>query len=168
MMSEKVAELYLKSMRQQLKGLKTLADRALTQVKDEELSIEIDDESNSITILMKHIAGNMTTLWTRPLAPAEEWPARHRDLEFTLTKEDTRITVNKSWNNAWEAIFKTLDGLKERDLLETMKIQGNDSALIEVLNSQYSHYAVHVGQIIFLAKHFRVRDWVSLSVPKKK
>jgi hypothetical protein len=168
MMSEKVAELYLKSMRQQLKGLKTLADRALIQVKDEELSIEIDDESNSITILMKHIAGNMTTLWTRPLAPAEEWPARHRDLEFTLTKEDTRITVSKSWNNAWEAIFKTLDGLKEKDLLETMKIRGNDSALIEVLNNQYSHYAVHVGQIIFLAKHFRVRDWVSLSVPKKR
>ena len=168
MMSEKVAEVYLKSMRQRLRGLKTLADRALSQVKDEELSIEIDDESNSITILMKHVAGNMTTLWTRPLAPAEEWPARHRDLEFTLTKEDTRIAVNKSWNNAWEAIFKTLDGLKERDLLETMKIRGNDSALIEVLNSQYSHYAVHVGQIIFQAKHFRGRDWTSLSIPKKR
>ncbi len=167
-MSEKVAELYLKNMRQQLRGLKTLADRALSQVKDEELSIEIDDESNSITILMKHIAGNMTTLWTRPLTPVEEWPTRHRDLEFTLTKEDTRMAVNKNWNKAWEAIFKTLDGLKVKDLMETMKIRGNDSALIEVLNSQYRHYAIHVGQIVFLAKHFRVRDWVSLSVPKKR
>jgi hypothetical protein len=167
-MGEKIAELYLKSMRQQLRGLKTLADRALSQVKDEELSVEIDDESNSITILMKHVAGNMTTLWTRPLAPAEEWPARHRDLEFTRTKEDTRTAVKKTWDNAWDAIFKTLDGLKESDLQETMKIRGNEPALIEVLNSQYSHYAVHVGQIILLAKHFRGRDWTSLSIPKKR
>jgi hypothetical protein len=78
------------------------------------------------------------------------------------------MAVDESWNKAWEAIFKTLDGLKVKNLLETMKIRGNDSALIEVLNSQYRHYAVHVGQIIFLAKHFRVRDWNSLSVPKKK
>ena len=167
-MNEKVADLYLKSMRHQLRSLKSLADRAISQVKDEELSIEIDDESNSITTLMKHIAGNMTTLWTRPLSPVEEWPARHRDLEFTLTKEDTRIKVKTRWNNAWEAIFKTLDDLKVNDLLKTMKIRGNDSALIEVLNSQYSHYAVHVGQIIFLAKHFRVRDWDTLSIPKKR
>ena len=168
MTSEEVAEVYLKSMRQELRSLKTLADRAIFQVKDEEFSIEIDDESNSIMILMKHISGNMTTLWTRPLAPAEERPARHRDLEFTHTKEDTRIAVSESWNNAWEALFKTMDGLKKRDLLASMRFHENDSPLIEVLNSQYRHYAVHVGQIIFLAKHFRVRDWNSLSIPKKR
>jgi hypothetical protein len=167
-MSEKIADLYLKSMRQQLRSLKTLADKAVVQVKDEELPIEIDDESNSITILMKHIAGNMTNLWTRPLAPIEEWPKRHRDLEFTTIKEDTRERVGETWNNAWNALFKTLDGLKLEDLSTIMTVRGRDSALIEVLNSQYSHYAVHVGQIIFLAKHFRVREWNTLSVPKKR
>ena len=168
MMGEKVAEMYLKDMRQQLRSLKNLADRALSQVKDEEFPIEIDDESNSITILMKHVAGNMTNLWTRPLAPAKEWPARHRDLEFTLTEEDTRMAVTEMWNKAWEAIFKTLDRLNEKDLLETITRYGKDSALMEVLNGQYRHYAVHVGQIVFLAKHFRVGDWNSLSVPKKR
>jgi hypothetical protein len=167
-MSEIVADLYLKDMRQQLRGLKTLADRALCQVKDEELPVEIDEESNSITILMKHVSGNMTTLWTRPLTPPEEWPARHREMEFTLTEEDTREAITERWNNAWNSLFKTLDGLKVEDLLGTMTIRGNDSALMEVLNDQYRHYAVHVGQIVFLAKHFRVREWDSLSVPKKR
>ena len=167
-MSEKVAATYLKDMRKQLRGLKTLADRALAQVKDEEFPIEIDEESNSITILMKHVSGNMTTLWTRPLAPAEEWPTRYRDLEFTLTEGDTREAVSERWNKAWGAVFKTLDGLSVEELLGTMIIRGNDSTLMEVLNGQYRHYAVHMGQIIFLAKHFRVTNWDSLSVPKKR
>ena len=167
-MSEKVAATYLEDMRQQVRGLKTLADRALSQVKDEEFPVEIDEESNSITILMKHVSGNMTTLWTRPLAPAEEWPPRNRDLEFTLTEEDTRESVTEGWNNAWNALFETLDGMKGKDLLGTMTVRGKDSTLLEVLNGQYRHYAVHVGQIVFLAKHFRVTDWDSLSVPKKR
>ena len=167
-MSEKVAAIYLKDMRKQLRSLKTLADRALSQVKDEELPLEIDEESNSITILMKHVSGNMTTRWTRPRAPVEEWPARHRDLEFTLTEEDNREAVTERWNEAWDALFKTLDGMKGEDLIATMTIRGNDSTLMEVLNGQYRHYAVHVGQIVFLAKHFRVRDWDSLSIPKKR
>ncbi len=167
-MSEKVAATYLEDMRKQVRGLKTLADRALTQVKDEEFPMELDEESNSIMILMKHISGNMTTLWTRPLAPAGEWPVRHRDLEFTLTEGDTREAVTERWNDAWSALFKTLDGLSVEGLLGTMTIRGKDSTLMEVLNGQYRHYAVHVGQIVFLAKHFRVRDWDSLSVPKKR
>ena len=167
-MSEKVAATYLEDMRQQVRGLKTLADRALSQVKEEEFPVEIDVESNSITILMKHVSGNMTTLWTRPLAPAEEWPPRHRDLEFTLTDEDNREAVTARWNEAWGALFETLDGLKAGDLLGAMTIRGKDSTLMEVLNGQYRHYAMHVGQIVFLAKHFRATDWESLSVPKKR
>ena len=167
-MSNKIADLYLKSMGQQLRNLKNLADKAVVQVKDEELPIEIDDESNSITILMKHISGNMTHRWTRPLAPIEEWPKRHRDLEFTTTEEDTRETVGETWNNAWNALFKTLDDLKMEDLSIIMTVRGKDSALMDVLNSQYSHYAVHVGQIVFLAKHFRVMEWNTLSIPKKR
>jgi hypothetical protein len=165
-MSGRVAELYLEDMRKQLRGLKTFADKALAQVKDEELPVEIDEESNSITILMKHVSGNMTTLWTRPLAPADEWPARHRELEFTSTQEDTRASLMERWENAWGALFETLDGLRVEDLVSKMTIRGNDLTLMEVLNGQYRHYAVHVGQIVFLAKHFRVTDWDSLSVPK--
>jgi len=167
-MSENVAAIYLKDMRKQLRDLKTLADRALSQVKDEEYPVEIDEESNSITILMKHVSGNMTTLWTRPLAPAEEWPTRYRDLEFTLTEEDTRDAITERWDKAWNGLYETLDGLTAEDLLGTMTIRGNDSTLMEVLNGQYRHYAVHVGQIVFLAKHFRVTNWDSLSVPKKR
>jgi hypothetical protein len=167
-MSEKVAAIYLKAIGQQSRGLKTLADRALSQVKDEELPLEIDEESNSITILMKHVSGNMTTLWTSPLAPVEEWPPRHRDLEFTYAEEDTREAVTAKWDKAWNTLFETLDRLSVEDLTSLMTIRGKDSTLMEVLNGQLRHYAVHVGQIVFLAKHFRVRDWDSLSVPKKR
>jgi len=165
-MSEKIAEKYLEDMRKQLRGLKALADRALAQLKEEELPVEIDEESNSVTILIKHVSGNMTTLWTRPLAPAEEWPARHREQEFKSTSEDTKKALTERWEKAWSALFTTLDGLSVEDLLGKMTIRGNDLTLMEVLNGQYRHYAVHVGQIVFLAKHFRVTDWDSLSVPK--
>jgi hypothetical protein len=168
MMSEKVAAIYLKDIGQQSRDLKTLADRALSQVKDEELPVEIDEESNSITILMKHVSGNMTTLWTRPLASVDEWPRRNRDLEFTYTEEDTREAVTAKWDKAWSTLFETLDGLGVENLISTMIIRGKDSTLMEVLNGQLRHYAVHVGQIVFLAKHFRVTDWDSLSVPKKR
>jgi len=100
--------------------------------------------------------------------PAEEWPTRYRDLEFTLTEEDTRDAITERWDKAWNGLYKTLDGLTAEDLLGTMTVRGNDSTLMEVLNGQYRHYAVHVGQIVFLAKHFRVTNWDSLSVPKKR
>ncbi len=167
-MSEIIAEKYLVDMRNQLRSLKNLADNALLQVKDDEFPIEIDEESNSITILMKHISGNMETLWTCPLAPVNNWPVRYRDLEFTLTGEDTRKMVTEKWTKAWEALFNTLDELKVEELLKPMTIRGEDTPLIVVLNSQYRHYAVHVGQIIFLAKHFRSKNWNSLSIPKKR
>jgi len=137
-------------------------------VKDGELPVEIDEESNSITILMKHVSGNMTTRWTRPLAPTEEWPARNRDLEFTFTEEDTREAVTERWNKAWSALFQTLDRLEVEDLIGAMTIGGKESTLMEALNGQYCHYTVHVGQIVFLAKHFRVTDWETLSIPKKR
>jgi hypothetical protein len=165
-MSEKIAEKYLEDMRKQMRGLKTLADRALAQVKEEELPVEIDEESNSVTILMKHVSGNMTTLWTRPLAPSEDWPPRYREQEFVSTTEDTREALSERWEKAWSGLFETLDGLSVKDLMGKMTIRGNDLTLMEVLNGQYRHYAVHVGQIVFLAKHFRATNWDTLSVPK--
>ena len=105
---------------------------------------------------------------TIPPTPVEEWPPRHRDLEFTYMEEDTREAITARWDEAWSALFETLSGLRVEDLISIMTIRGNDYTLMEELNIQLRHYAVHVGQIVFLAKHFRGRNWDSLSVPKKR
>ncbi|KON29832.1 hypothetical protein AC482_05500 [miscellaneous Crenarchaeota group-15 archaeon DG-45] len=162
------ASSYLRDVEQRFHGLKSLADRALSQVKDDELSVAIDEESNSIAILMKHISGNMIHRWTDPFAPPEKRPPRDRDMEFTVTEEDTKTALFERWEEAWSAFFKSLGRFDPGDLGRIVTHAGREYTLLEALNDQLVHYAGHVGQIIFLAKHFRGRDWQSLSIPRKR
>lgn len=159
---------YLKDVEKRFHGLKSLADRALSQVRDEELPVAIDEESNSVTVIMKHISGNMIHRWTDPFAPEEKKPPRDRDLEFIVTSEDTRTVIFKRWEEAWSAFFTTLSQLNSDDFERIVTHRGREYTLLEALNGQLVHYAQHVGQIIFLAKHFRGANWESLSIPRKR
>jgi len=162
------SSIYLKDVEKRFHGLKSLADRALSQVKDEELSVAIDEESNSVAIIMKHTSGNMINRWTDPFAPDEKKPPRERDSEFVVKEEDTKSVLFEKWEEAWNAFFKTLRKLEPEDLERTVTHGGKDFTLLEALNGQLVHYAQHVGQIIFLAKHFRGNEWDSLSIPRKR
>jgi hypothetical protein len=159
---------YLKDVEQRFHGLKSLAERGLSQVKDEELPVAIDEESNSITVLMKHIIGNMIYRWTDPFAPEEKRKPRQRDLEFLVKEEDTKNAVFEAWMNAWSIFFKTLSQFTPQDLGRILFYKGRQYTLLESLNGGLVHYAQHIGQIIFLAKHFRGTEWESLSIPRKR
>jgi hypothetical protein len=167
-MKTDVVSHYLDEARRQFRGNKRLADGAMAQVKDEELFVALDGEANSIAIIVKHMAGNMRSRFTDFLTTDGEKPDRHRDQEFELNPGATRQDMMGWWESGWACVFQTLDGLKPEDVMQTVTIRGEPHTVLEAINRQVAHYAYHIGQIVFLAKHFRSAEWKSLSVPRGK
>ncbi|MBX3245392.1 MAG: DUF1572 family protein [Acidobacteria bacterium] len=146
---------------------KKLAERALEQISDEEFFVQIDSESNSLALIVKHIAGNLRSRWTDFLTTDGEKPDRHRDTEFELIG-DTRHSLMQFWEHGWETLFSTLDTLSAQTLEQKVTIRGEPHTVVEAINRQLTHYSYHVGQIVFLAKHLKASDWRTLSVPRNR
>ena len=159
---------YIEEARRQLRGQKRLAEGAIAQLKDEELFRMIDPESNSIAILVKHIAGNMRSRFTDFLTSDGEKPNRFRDQEFELNAATTRDDVMRWWEEGWAQVFAALDSLKPEDVTSTVTIRGEPHTVLQAVNRQIAHYSGHIGQIIFLAKHLRANEWKTLSIPRGK
>jgi len=158
--------LYLKDVVAQFYQLKTLADRALSQVNDGDLFRPLDPESNSLAILIQHMAGNMRSRWTDFLTSDGEKPDRNRDAEFEVAEGTTREDLQARWEEGWRCLFQTLTALSEEDLALTVLIRAEPHSVIKAINRQLTHYGYHVGQIVFLAKHFASDHWRALSVPR--
>ena len=167
-MNSSVDEHYLEEARRQLRGHKRLADGAIAQLKDEELFVALDAESNSVAVIVKHLVGNMRSRFTDFLTSDGEKPDRNRDQEFEMDPSSTRADALKGWEEAWALLFATLERLTPEDVMRTVTIRGEPHTVLQALNRQIAHYAYHVGQIVFLGKHFRAGEWKSLSVPRGK
>src|SRR6202158_3683944 len=153
-MNADMASHYLDEVRRQFRGHKRLAEGAIAQLKDEELFVALDPESNSIAIVVKHLAGNMRSRFTDFLTTDLEKPDRNRDQEFEVGTAD-RAALLKSWEQGWKAVFDTLDGLKPEDVERTVTIRSEPHTVLQALNRALAHLAMHVGQIVYLAKYFR-------------
>jgi hypothetical protein len=149
------------------RSYKQLAERAIEQVSDEEFFRQLDPESNSIAIIVKHIAGNLHSRWRDFLTTDGEKPDRNRDTEFELI-EDTRESLMRFWQTGWQTLFDNIEPLTEDDFAKNVTIRGEPHTIVEAINRQLTHYAYHVGQIVFLAKHLRSTDWKTLSVPRNR
>jgi len=142
----------------------------MAQCPDEGLFIALDPESNSIAIIVKHLAGNMRSRWQDFLTTDGEKPDRHRDTEFE-TPPATRAELMEMWERGWKYLFDALEPLTEADLARTVTIRTEPHSVMQAINRQVAHYAHHVGQILFLAKHLtftKTGKWESLSVPRGK
>ena len=159
---------YLDEARRQFRGNKRLAEAAIAQLKDEELFFTLDPESNSIAILVKHLAGNMRSRFTDFLATDGEKPERFRDQEFELNAATTRADVMRWWEEGWARVFAAIEELKPEDVMRTVTIRGEPHTVLQAINRQIAHYASHSGQIILLAKHLRSKQWKTLSIPRGK
>ena len=159
---------YLEEARRQFRGHKRLAEGAITQLKDEELFMTLDPESNSIAILIKHLAGNMRSRFTDFLTSDGEKPDRNRDQEFEITPATTRADVMRWWEDGWAHVFAAIEALKPEDVMRTVTIRGEAHSVLQAINRQIAHYAQHTGQIVFLAKHLRSSEWQTLSIPRGK
>ena len=149
------------------RNYKKLADRAIGQVTDEEFFAVIDAESNSIAVIVKHVAGNLHSRWRDFLTTDGEKPDRDRDTEFEMIA-DTRESLLEFWNSGWQTLFQAIEPLTEEDFSKTVTIRGEPHTIVEAINRQLTHYSYHIGQIVFLAKHSRSADWKTLSVPRNR
>ena len=162
------ADAYLDDVRLQFRKLKKLAEDALAQVKDEELNVTLDAESNSLAVIMKHMAGNLRSRFTDFLTTDGEKPDRNRDGEFEIDGHPGRAATFRDWESGWTRLFETLNALTPADLLKDVHVRGERLSVIQALDRQMTHHAYHVGQIVFLAKHLRSSEWKNLSMPRRR
>jgi len=167
-MPSDVAAHYLEEARRQLRGHKRMGEAAMAQLRDEDFLVTIDPESNSVAILVKHLAGNMRSRFTDFLTSDGEKPDRFRDREFEVTSSTTRADVMKWWEEGWACVFVAIESLKPEDVMRTVTIRGEPHTVLQAINRQIAHYAQHIGQIVFLAKHLRSSEWNTLSIPRGK
>ena len=139
----------------------------MEQVQDEELVRVLDDEMNSIAVIVKHMAGNMRSRFTDFLTSDGEKPNRDRDSEF-VDPPATRPELLALWEEGWRCLFSAIEPLSDHDLSRTVTIRGEAHSVMQAINRQLSHYAYHTGQIVMLGKHFRSTNWKSLTIPRGK
>ena len=156
---------YLNSVIKQFEYYKSLGDKTFNQLSFDELQNDIADDANSISIIVKHMVGNMLSRWTNFLTEDGEKEWRKRDREFEDTYE-TKEELISSWNNGWNCVFNTIKTLTESDLEHFIYIRNEEHTITEAINRQIGHYAYHIGQIVFLGKVLKGTEWKSLSIPK--
>ncbi len=157
---------YLREAVRQFRGLKKVADKALAQTEPADFFVTLDPESNSIALIIKHLAGNMRSRWTDFLTSDGEKEDRHRDSEFVLEPGDTRESLEHRWHEGWSLLFSAVEPLRGEDLRRTVTIRGESHPALRAINLQLAHYAYHIGQLVLLAKHFAGSRWQSLSIPR--
>jgi hypothetical protein len=158
---------YVKDSVDLLRYYKKLGEQAMAQASDEALIAAPDSESNSIAILVKHMAGNMRSRWTDFLSTDGEKPDRNRDSEFEAPPQ-TRAEILALWESAWKIVFDSLAPLTDNDVARTIRIRGERHSVMQAINRQLAHYAYHIGQIVYVAKHYSAPQWKSLSIPRGK
>jgi hypothetical protein len=146
---------------------KLLGERAMAQVSDAQLFASLDEESNSIAIIVKHITGNMRSRWTDFLTTDGEKPDRNRDCEF-VDPPATREALLSEWEDGWARVFGAIEPLTDEDLARVVTIRGEAHSVMQAINRQLAHYPQHVGQIVLLAKHYAGEQWQTLSVARNK
>jgi uncharacterized protein DUF1572 len=161
-----VGAAYLKDVVRQYKLYKGYVDKALPRVPDTDLHTELDPNSNSIAVIVKHVSGNLRSRFREFLTADGEKPDRDRDREFEMPDRASRDELLKWWDEAWGILFGAIETLKPEDLERHITIRGEQYLVIEALNRSIAHTASHVGQIVYLARHFAGDGWTSLTIPK--
>src|SRR5215217_9593156 len=168
MSSEAIVQNYFEDALKAFRAYKKLAEKAIAQLQDEEFFVTIDEESNSVAVVMKHMAGNMFSRWTDFLTSDGEKPNRNRDMEFVIEPQTSKDEVLAYWERGWKSVFDALEPLGPEDFEKKITIRGEEHTVVQAINRQMTHYAYHIGQIVFLAKHFRSAEWKSLSIPRNQ
>nr|WP_315196903.1 DUF1572 family protein [uncultured Flavobacterium sp.] len=158
---------YLESVKKQFLYYKMLGEKAIEQLEPEQLFVSVNDDTNSIAVIVKHLSGNMLSRWTDFLTTDGEKETRNRDGEFENDLQ-TKEEVLATWNAGWYCFLGTLDSLKPEQLSEIIYIRNEGHTVIEAINRQLAHYPYHIGQIVFYAKQLKNSEWESLSIPKNK
>src|SRR2546428_2191394 len=166
-MPDTLGATYLRDITRAFRMYKDRGERAIAQVpSDRDLHAQIDPDSNSIAIIVKHIAGNLRSRFRDFLTTDGEKPDRHRDAEFEMTDAVSREELMRWWNQGWDVVLETIESLKPGDLERKITIRKEEFLVVEALNRSCNHIAYHVGQIVYVARHMASPNWKSLTIPK--
>ncbi len=166
-MAHEFSTSYIEDSLSLFRHYKKMGESAMEQLSDQQLFTALDDEMNSIAIIVKHMAGNMRSRWTDFLTSDGEKPNRERDTEFVAPPK-TRADLLRVWNEGWDKVFSALEPLSEADMERKVLIRNEPHSVMQAISRQIAHYAYHCGQIVFLAKHLTGPAWKTLSVPRNK
>lgn len=158
---------FLESAKKQFLYYKTLGEKAIDQLEDEQLFISLNEDTNSIAQIVKHLSGNMLSRWTDFLTSDGEKEWRNRDDEFVDTYK-SKEELLENWNKGWDCLFNAINPLKPEQLSDIIYIRNEGHSVVEAINRQLAHYPYHIGQIVFYAKLLKKTEWESLSIPKNK
>lgn len=158
---------YLRIVTERFKSIKKLGDQTIAQLSEADLHWKMNQESNSIAVIVKHLSGNMVSRWTDFLESDGEKPYRNREQEFA-DDASSKNELIRIWEKGWSVFFEALNHLKEEDLLKRVLIRGESHLAMEAIERQLAHYAYHIGQIVYIGKQIRNEDWQSLSIPRGK
>lgn len=156
---------YVRIIKERFKSVKSLGDKAIAQLSEEDIHWAFNEESNSVAVIVQHLSGNMVSRWTDFLNSDGEKPNRNREQEFIdhlLTKDEMMGILEDGWNT----LFEALHYLSEEDLLKKVYIRAESHVVIDAIERQLAHYAYHIGQIVYIGKQIKSKDWNSLSIPK--
>ncbi|NHN24667.1 DUF1572 family protein [Flavobacterium jejuense] len=163
------SNIYLESVKKQMLYYKTVAEKAIDQLEVDQLFITVNEDTNSIATIIKHMHGNMLSRWTDFLTTDGEKEWRQRDGEFdALFTEKNKENLLQLWNEGWDCFFNTLNTLQPEDLSKIIYIRNEGQTALDAINRQLAHYPYHVGQIVFYAKMLKQTAWNSLTIPKNK
>jgi hypothetical protein len=161
-----LAAAQLADIARMFRSYKALGDAALAKIPDEHLHTELDPQSNSLAIVVKHVSGNLRSRYRDFLTSDGEKPDRDRDREFEMPEPAPRAEVQRWWDEGWSIALGAIDALTPDDLVRTVTIRGEAFLVAEALNRSVTHTAYHVGQMVYLARHFAGAAWKSLSIPR--
>jgi hypothetical protein len=156
---------YLEDIRFTFRKHKEMAEKAFRQVGDEAFFQKLGEYSNSIAIIIKHVAGNLASRWTDFLTSDGDKPWRDRDDEFILGPNDTRPSLMAAWERGWSALFQSLDNLQEADLVKTVTIRREEHTVFQAIHRSLTHTAYHVGQIVYLSHLLTKEGWEWITIP---
>ena len=156
---------YLKVVLERFKSVKNLGDKTINQLSEDDIHWKLNDESNSVAVIVKHLSGNMVSRWSNFLTSDGEKSYRNRDQEF----EEIRVSKQELigiWEKGWDILFEALTNLEEQDLLKNIYIRSEKHMVIDAIERQMVHYSYHIGQVVYIGKQVKYKDWKSLSIPK--
>lgn len=159
------SRLYLDTVIPRLKYYKDLGDKTFAQLNEWDFHYQPNEESNSIAVIIQHLAGNMLSRWTNFLTEDGEKEWRQRDEEFTV-HEYNKHQLLELWEKGWACFLEALGSLRKKDLRKTITIRQEELTVIDAINRQLAHYPYHIGQIVYIAKIIRNKNWQNLSIPR--
>ena len=158
---------YLTTAKRDFQYYKTLGEKTFSQLEEKDCFWQFDSESNSIVVIVNHLYGNMKSRWTDFLSSDGEKQWRKRDLEFK-NQLKTKAEVLNRWEQGWDCVFKSLDSINEDNFNTKIYIRSQEHSVIQAINRQLTHYAYHVGQVVYIGRLIKGSKWKYLSIPEGK